>query len=111
MVPVEVLPSPQLMVAVKAPAGSTPLACVKVATWPENVACGVDVFHWVAAETTIAGSRNDVGTLALLLAELESGVLLLTEAVSLVLLSSMAWAVTDAVTLPPEATVPTLKVT
>ena len=31
MVPVEVVPSPQLMVAMKALAGSTPLAWVKVA--------------------------------------------------------------------------------
>ena len=62
-------------------------------------------------ETMIAGSANDVVALALLFAELGSGLLLLTEAVSLVLPSSMAWAVTDAVTVPPAATVPSVKVT
>ena len=78
MVPGEVVPSPQLMVAMKALAGSTPLAWVKVATWKL-----VSVLAFVRdrrPETTIAGSANDVVALALLLAVLGSGVLLLTEA-------------------------------
>src|SRR5690349_4525689 len=65
----------------------------------------------MAPETLIAGSVNDVVALALLLAVLGSGLLLVTETASLVLPSSTAWAVTDAVTVPPEATVPREKVT
>jgi hypothetical protein len=96
------------MVAVKALTGSTPLAWVKVATWKLFSDCD---FVRTAPETLIAGSANDVVALALLLFGLGSELLLLTEAVSLVLPSSMARAVTDAVTVPPEATVPTEKVT
>jgi hypothetical protein len=65
----------------------------------------------MAPETLIAGSANDVVALAPLLAGVGSGLLLLTEAVSLVLPSSIARAVTDAVTVPLTATVPTEKVT
>jgi hypothetical protein len=65
----------------------------------------------MAPETLIAGSANDVVALALLLAELGSGLVLLTVAVSLVLPSSVARAVTEAVTVPPEPTVPREKVT
>src|SRR5260370_40900318 len=80
MVPVEVVPSPQLMVAVKALAGSTPLAWVKVATWKL-----VKVWDFVrtAPETLIGGSANDVVALALLSAGVGSGRLLLPEAGSL----------------------------
>src|ERR1041385_5862440 len=103
MAPTEVVPSPQLMVAVKALAGSTPPAWVKVATW---TLVSVLVFVRMAPETTIGGSANDVVALALLFAELGSGLLLLIEAASLALPSSTAWLVTDAVTVPPEAMAP-----
>ena len=70
MVPAEVVPSPQLMVALKSLASSTPLACVKVATWKL-----VSVWDFVvfAPETLIAGSANAVVALAVLLTVLESG--------------------------------------
>src|SRR5205809_5345947 len=100
--PAEV-PSPQLMVALKALAGSTALAWVKVAT---TKFVTVWFFVLIAPETTIAGSANEVVALALLLAELGSGLLLVTDAVSLTLPSSTAWAVTEAVALPPEAMAP-----
>ena len=78
MVPAEVLPSPQLIVAVKALAGSTPLAWVKVATWKL-------VSFWdfvrMAPETLIAGSANG-GSRAVLLAVLESGLVLLTDVIA-----------------------------
>jgi hypothetical protein len=80
MVPVVVVLSPQLMVAVKALVGSTPLAWVKVATWKLVNVCDLAVME---PETLIAGSLNVVVALAVLLAELGSGLLLLTEAVSL----------------------------
>src|SRR4051812_20678616 len=108
MVPAEDVPSPQLMVAAKALGDSTPLAWVKVATWKlVSVRC----FVRTAPETLIGGSANAVVTLALLLAEVGSGLVLLTEAASLLLPSSTAWAVTEAVTVPPEAMLPRLKVT
>src|SRR5712692_9468535 len=103
MEPAEVVPSPQLIVAVKALAGSTPLAWVKVATW---TLVNVRDLVVTAPETLIAGSAKDVVALALLFAELGSGLLLLTRAALVALPSSMAWAVTDAVTVPPGATVP-----
>src|SRR5260370_842588 len=68
------------MVAMKALAGSTPLAWVKVATW---TLVSVPDFVRTAPETLIAGSANDVVTLALLLAGLGSGLLPLTVAGSL----------------------------
>src|SRR6266567_3325836 len=97
------------MVALKALAGSTPLAWVKVATW-EFVSVTLP-FTRMAPETLMAGSANAVDAKALLLAVLGSALLLVTEAVSLALPSSIARAVTDAVTVPPAATVPTVKVT
>jgi hypothetical protein len=55
---------------------------VKVATWK---LVSVPDFVRMGPETLIAGSANDVVALALLSAEVGSGLLLLTEAVSLVL--------------------------
>src|SRR5262245_33111851 len=107
MVPCEVVPSPQLMVAAKALGGSSPLAWVKVAV-VELVRVRDHVL--MAPETLISGSAIDVVLLALLLPELGSGLLVLTEALSLALPSSIAWAVTDAVTVPPGAMVPMEKV-
>src|SRR5262249_4857045 len=108
MVPAEVVPSPQLMVALNALAGSTPLAWVKVATWKF---VSVRLRVRIGAETLIAGSANIVVWLELLLPLLGSGLLLVAEAESLVLPSSIAWAVTVAVTVPPAATLPTVNVT
>src|SRR5438270_6890618 len=108
MAPAEVVPSPQLMVARKALAGSTPPAWVKVATW---TLLGDVLLVVTAPETLIAGSANDVAALALLLAVLGSGLLVLADTALPVLPSSVAWAVTVAVTVPPAATAPTLKVT
>src|ERR1700732_3368761 len=96
------------MMARKALAGSTPLAWVKVATW---TLVSVREFVRIAPETLIAGSANTVVALALLLAGLGSGLLLLTLAMSLALPSSVAWAVTDAVTVPLAGTSPKEKVT
>src|SRR5262249_8400389 len=108
MVPVEVVPSPQLMVALNALVGSTPLAWVKVATWK---LVSVRVFVRIGAETTMGGSENIVVALPLLLAEFGSGLVPVTEATSLVLPSSIAWAVTVAVTVPLAAMLPIEKVT
>ena len=55
---------PQLIVATKALAGSTPLACVKVATVRLVSVCWVVVS---GAETTIAGSAMGTDTAAVLL--------------------------------------------
>src|SRR6516165_4882826 len=108
MVPFEVLPSPQLMVAEKLPVGSTALAWVKVATW-KFVSVWLDVV--MGAETVIAGSANDVLADALLFDVLASWVVAVTEAVSLLLPSSVAWPLTVAVTVAPEAMLPIVKVT
>ena len=75
MVPVDVVPSPQLMVATKALAGSTPLAWVKVAT--------VILVTWLVltlmgADTLMAGSATVVLALALLSPGVGSGWLLVT---------------------------------
>ena len=76
---------------------------MKVATW--KLVSVRDLV--VIGATLIAGSATtSVSLLLLLLAGLGSGLLLLTEALSLVLPSSIAWAVTEAVTVPPAATLP-----
>ena len=106
--PVEVLPSPQLMVAVKALAGSTPLAWVNVATVKLLRFFEVVV---IGADTTMAGSATEVLAVALLLAELGSAEVAVTEAELVRVPSSIAWAVTVSVTVPPTAIVPRLKVT
>ena len=108
IVPAEVVPSPQLIVAEKALVGSTPLAWVNVAVWK---LVNVLLLVRMEPETLILGSANEVVALALLLPVLGSGLVLVTEATSLVLPSSMAWAVTDAVALLPAAMLPIVKVT
>src|SRR4051812_12968853 len=96
------------MVAVKSLVGSTPLAWVNVA---------MVTLLWVLpnlvmdADTTIGGSATAVLALALLLAVLESGELLVTEAALVRLPSSSAWTVIVAVALAPELRLPKLKVT
>src|SRR5579883_415521 len=108
MEPGEVVPSPQLMVATKALAGSTPLAWVKVAVWK---LVSVRDRVRMAPETEMAGSVNVVVAPALLLAVLGSGLVLVTETLFAPLPSSTTWPVTDAVTVPPAATLPAVKVT
>src|SRR5262249_26892168 len=95
------------MVALKALAGSTPLAWVNVATWPLNDLSFVEM----GPETTIAGSATDVVADALLFAELGSAELALTVATLLAAPSSTAWAVTVAVTVAPAVMLPMVKVT
>ena len=68
-------------------------------------------FGTVVTGTLIDGSLIEVVAEALLLVVLGSELLLLTETASLVLPSSIAWAVTERVTCPPEAIVPSEKVT
>src|SRR5262249_7386053 len=109
MVPADVRPSPQLMVAVKALAGSTPLACVKVATVRLLGRLAVVV---IGADTTMAGSATVVLAVALLLAEFGSDALVVAEAELVTVPSSVACAVIVMVTgLPATVTVPTLNVT
>src|SRR4051794_30425828 len=109
MVPAELFPSPQLIVAENAPAGSRPLACVKVAvvSW--------EMFFWVAVvglpEMTMGASATGVVAELQLFAEFGSAELALTEAESVSEPSSVAWAVTVTVTAVPGARVPRLKVT
>ena len=107
IVPAEVVPSPQLIVAANALTGSTPLAWVKLATWKLVNVCAL---VRMGPETLIAGSANDVVALALLLAVLGSALLLVTEVESVALPSSIAWAVTEAVADPDAAIVPREKV-
>src|SRR5436305_1815205 len=108
MDPGEVVPSPQLMVALKPLAGSTPLSWVKVATWKF---VRVRDFVEIGDETTGATSLNEVTAVAALLLELGSGLVPETETELLAAPSSMDCTVTVAVTVEPAATVPTLKVT
>src|SRR5262249_37408708 len=108
MVPVEVLPSPQLIVAVNALAGSTPLAWVNVATVKLVSRFGVVV---IGPDTMMAASATVVVAEALLLVESGSDALVMTEAELVRLPSSVAWAVIVMVTLPGKGTVPRLNVT
>src|SRR5947209_17791249 len=102
MVPVDVVPSPQLIVAMNSLGDSMAPAWVNVATWPLNVRFLVVT----AAETMMAGSANALVALPLLLAVLGSVVALETEAVSLELPSSITWAVTVPVAVPLAGLVP-----
>src|SRR5438045_1835180 len=96
------------MVAVKALAGSTPLAWVKVAT-ARFVTFFAELI--IDPDTTIEGSATAVVAEALLLAELGSPALLVTEAELTRLPSSSALPVIVNVALPPERIVPTVNVT
>ncbi len=78
MLPVEVVPSPQSIVAMKSLAGSTPLAWVNVATCTLLWFLPLTV---IGPETTIGGSATAVVTTPVLLTRLLSDRLLVTEAV------------------------------
>src|SRR4051812_6389587 len=101
MVPVEVVLSPQLMVALNALAGSIPLAWVKVATVILLLFFEVTVFG--DPDTMIAGSFTAVLAVTLLLLELLSAEVAVTEATLVSDPSSVAWAVTVSVTVVPLA--------
>src|SRR5947207_12911013 len=96
------------MIALKALADSTPLAWVKVAT---VTLFSLFEFAVMGADTTMAGSATEVLAAALLLAELGSAALLVTEAELVRLPSSSAWAVTVSVAWAPLRMPPRLKVT
>ena len=108
IVPVEDLPSPQLIVAVKAPEGSRPFAWVNVATTkPERFLDG----GWMGPVTVIAGSLVIVVADALLLPDTGSADVAVTVAELMRLPSSVAWAVTVMVAVTPYEIEPRLMVT
>src|SRR4051794_35147755 len=96
------------MTATNALVGSTPLAWVNVAT-EKLVRLRDDVV--TGADTVIGGSATAVVTAALLLPVPGSLVLLVTDDVTVRFPSSVDWAVTVTVAVPPLATVPREKVT
>src|SRR4051794_14002357 len=108
MVPAEVLPSPQLIVAVNSLAGSTPLAWVKLATLRLFTFFDVVV---MGADMTIGGSGTVVLAVALLFDGVGSAEVAVTEAVVLTEGSSVTLTVTVKFAVPPPATIPRLKVT
>src|SRR5260370_32435527 len=108
MVPVHVVASRQLMVAMKALGGSTPLPWVNVAT--ATLFTFLPVMA-VGPDTTIGASATAVVVLALLFAVLGSGMLLVTEPLSLRLPSSVDRAATVKLAVPPLTTVPSGNVT
>ena len=106
----EVVPSPQSMVAVKLPAGSAPPACVNVAT--VALVSGLRSKPLMAeAVPVIAPSVTTVVADAVLFCVLDSAVVVLTVAVSVSEPSSVAVTTIVPVTVAPAATVPRLAVT
>lgn len=108
IVPVEVLPSPQLMVAVKAPVGSTPLAWVNVAT--ARLLGFFDVVV-MAGDTTMGAMATEVVAVALLFAGTGSADVALTDAEFARVPYSVAVAVIVKVTAAPGVSVPSMNVT